>query len=174
MLEIYKLTKTFPKEELYSLVDQIRRAAISIVSNIAEGFSRESYREKVQFYAMARGSVTEVQSQLLIAKDLGYVSKTDFDRVAQLTVVVHKLLSALVKSSKVRIQNKENTLGITTGLININSASQSDLESLPGVGPVTAGKIIDGRPYQSIEELKSKKAVGNSLYDKIKDKWQRI
>ena len=110
MLEIYKLTKTFPKEELYSLVDQIRRAAISIVSNIAEGFSRESYREKVQFYAMARGSVTEVQSQLLIAKDLGYVSKTDFDRVAQLTVVVHKLLSALVKSSKVRIQNKESRI----------------------------------------------------------------
>lgn|SRR3989338_1798441 len=63
-----------------------------------------------------------------------------------------------------------NLLGVTTGLININSASQTDLESLPGVGPVTAGKIIDGRPYQTIEELKSKKALGNALFDKIKDK----
>src|SRR3989344_1751629 len=84
VLLIYKLTKHFPREELYSLVDQLRRAAISIVSNIAEGFSRESYKEKVQFYSTARGSTTEVQSQLLIAKDLGDISQTDFDEIAKL------------------------------------------------------------------------------------------
>ena len=66
--------------------------------------------------------------------------------------------------------SKVDTLGVTTGLININSASQSDLETLPGVGPVTAGKIIDSRPFATLEELKTKKAVGNALFDKIKDK----
>lgn len=55
------------------------------------------------------------------------------------------------------------------GVINLNSASQSELESLPGVGAVTAGKIIKGRPYASVEELKSKKVVGNAVYEKIKD-----
>lgn len=60
-------------------------------------------------------------------------------------------------------------LGVAAGKININSASQAELEGLPGVGPVTAGKIISGRPYQTIEELKSKKAVGNSIFNKIKD-----
>lgn len=65
-----------------------------------------------------------------------------------------------------------NTSGSTvnsSGLVSINSASQSDLEALPGIGPVTAGKIIAGRPYSSTEELLTKKAVGKSVYDKIKD-----
>jgi len=64
----------------------------------------------------------------------------------------------------------KNILGVTEGLININTATQTELEALPGVGPVTAGKIIDGRPYQTLEELKTKKAVGNALFEKIKDK----
>lgn len=103
VLEIYKITKTFPKEELYSLVNQMRRAAISIVSNIAEGFSRQSYKEKVQFYFMAKGSLTEIQSQLLVAKDLGYISKEIFDQIANRTVIVHKLLTGLIKSSRRRV-----------------------------------------------------------------------
>ncbi|OGG03733.1 hypothetical protein A2W14_05085 [Candidatus Gottesmanbacteria bacterium RBG_16_37_8] len=75
-----------------------------------------------------------------------------------------------IQSSVVSSQKSGNVIGVTTGLININSASQTELEILPGVGPVTAGKIIDGRPYGAIEELKTKKIVGNSLYDKIKEK----
>lgn len=67
------------------------------------------------------------------------------------------------------LSNPSNLLGVTTGKVNINNASQSELESLPGVGPVTAGKIIIGRPYQTIDELKSKKVVGNALFEKIKD-----
>lgn len=62
-----------------------------------------------------------------------------------------------------------NLLGTATSQVNINSASQSLLESLPGVGPVTAVKIISGRPYMSLDELKSKKAAGNALYEKIKE-----
>jgi four helix bundle protein len=103
VLLIYKFTKLFPKEETYSLVDQLRRAAVSIVSNIAEGFSRQSYKEKVQFYSTAQGSVTEVQAQLLVARDLGYISTTQFQEVAPLTVVVHKLITGLIKASRTRI-----------------------------------------------------------------------
>lgn len=70
---IYMLTKQFPRDEQFGLTSQIRRAVVSITSNIAEGFSRNSYREKLQFYSMALGSLTEVQNQLLIAKDVGYL-----------------------------------------------------------------------------------------------------
>lgn len=65
--------------------------------------------------------------------------------------------------------NPSNLLGVTTGKVNINSASRVELENLPGVGPVTAGKIIAGRPYQAVEDLKTKKSVGNALFEKIKD-----
>ncbi|KKS47167.1 hypothetical protein A3J20_05595 [Candidatus Gottesmanbacteria bacterium RIFCSPLOWO2_02_FULL_42_29] len=67
-------------------------------------------------------------------------------------------------------KTENNLLGVTSKLININTASQAELEALPGVGPVTAGKIISGRPYGKLEELKEKKAVGQALFDKIKDK----
>lgn len=107
VLEIYKLTKGFPSEEKFALIDQLRRAAISIVSNIAEGFSRQSYKEKIQFYSMSKGSTTEVQSQLLVARDLGYITKVEFDDVAKLTVLVDKLLTGLITSSRARITKKE-------------------------------------------------------------------
>lgn len=74
------------------------------------------------------------------------------------------------KSAVSSQQQGEKTLGVTTGLININTASQAELETLSGVGPVTAEKIISGRPYGSLDELKSKKIVGNSVFEKIKEK----
>ncbi len=97
---IYKLTKSFPREERYSLVNQLRRAAVSITSNVAEGFSRRSYSEKAQFYSMAQGSLTELQNQLLVARDVGYLNKRHFDKLAGLTVDVHKLISGLIKKTK--------------------------------------------------------------------------
>ncbi len=68
VLMIYSTTKLFPKEEMFGLISQMRRCAISITSNIAEGFSRQSYKEKLQFYSMSLGSVTELQNQLLVGK----------------------------------------------------------------------------------------------------------
>ena len=100
VLMIYKTTKTLPKEELFGLTSQMRRAAVSITSNIAEGFSRQSYSEKTQFYSIAQGSTTEIQNQLLIAKDVGYSTQKDFDEIASQSVVVHKLLNGLIKKSK--------------------------------------------------------------------------
>jgi four helix bundle protein len=100
VLMIYKISKDFPKEELFGLVSQIRRAAVSITSNIAEGFSRQSYKEKVQFYCMAQGSNTEVQNQLLVAKDINYITKESFNVIAEQSVKAHKLLNGLIKKSK--------------------------------------------------------------------------
>ena len=100
VLLVYSHTKSFPKEEMYSLIDQMRRCAVSISSNIAEGFSRQSKKEKSQFYFTAKGSLTELQNQLLIAKDVGHLKKTDFSLIAEQTVTVHKLLNGLIKSAK--------------------------------------------------------------------------
>lgn len=100
VLEIYKITKNFPKEELFGLSNQIRRAVVSITSNIAEGFSRKSYKEKLQFYCIAQGSVTEIQNQLLIARDVNYLDNEKFQKIAEHTVVVHKLINGLIKYSR--------------------------------------------------------------------------
>ena len=101
VLAIYKITGEFPTKETFSLVDQMRRAAISITSNIAEGFSRQGLKEKIQFYYMSLGSLTELQNQLLIARDVGYLSKEKFQDLAQRTVEVGKVVNGLIKSLKV-------------------------------------------------------------------------
>lgn len=100
VIDIYKITKLFPKEEIFGLTSQIRRCAVSITSNIAEGFSRQSFKDKVQFYAIAQGSLTELQNQLLISKDINYISKQVFTELADKSVVVNKLLNGLIKSTK--------------------------------------------------------------------------
>jgi len=100
VLMIYELTKQFPKEEVFGLISQLRRAAISITSNIAEGFARFSYREKTQFYLMARGSLTELQNQLFIAKDVGYLTDKEFTKIINQSTIVHKLLNALIRKNK--------------------------------------------------------------------------
>lgn len=100
VLQVYKLTKKFPREELFCLVSQIRRAVISISSNIAEGFSRISFQEKIRFYSIAQGSLTELQNQLLAARDLGYINEDEFKKIAEQTILTHKLINGLIKSSK--------------------------------------------------------------------------
>ncbi len=96
---IYKATKSFPREEIFSLTSQIRRAALSITSNIAEGFSRRTFPDKKQFYFIALGSLTELQSQLLLAKDLEYLPNGEFQTLADQSVIVSKILNGLIKST---------------------------------------------------------------------------
>jgi len=105
VLLIYRTAPDFPKDEMFILTSQLRRAAISITSNIAEGFSRISYKDKIRFYYMALGSVTELQNQLLVARDLGYLKDKAFHQISALSVREHKLLNGLIKSSKTRIGN---------------------------------------------------------------------
>jgi len=82
VLAIYRLVSSFPKEEKFGLSAQITRAAVSVTSNIAEGFARQTTKEKRQFYYTAKGSLVEVENQLLIARDIGYLSGKDFKIIA--------------------------------------------------------------------------------------------
>ena len=102
VLRVYELTRLFPKEEQFGLTNQLRRAVVSVTSNIAEGFSRLSYNDKAHFYTMAHGSLTEAQNQLIVARDVKYITTDRFDQIAQQSVVVHKLLTGLIKSTKQR------------------------------------------------------------------------
>lgn len=97
---IYQQTSTFPQEEQFGITNQMRRCVISIVSNIAEGFGRQSYKEKTQFYSVAQGSNLELQAQLLAARDIGFMKPESFKLAADQSVVVGKLLSGLIKSTK--------------------------------------------------------------------------
>ncbi len=99
-IEVYKFTEKFPQKELFGLTSQIRRAAVSVTSNIAEGFSRETAKDKIRFYFIARGSVAEIQSQLAIARDIGYLNIKDFNSLALKSIVVHKLIAGMIRSLK--------------------------------------------------------------------------
>ncbi|MEA1936685.1 MAG: four helix bundle protein [Patescibacteria group bacterium] len=105
VLIIYDVTKQFPKEEIFGLTSQIRRCAVSITSNIAKGFSRLSYKEKTRFYSISLWSTTELQNQLLIAKDVSYITEKQFQNIAKQSIKVHKIINGLIKSSKLLIQN---------------------------------------------------------------------
>ncbi len=100
VLNIYEATEKFPKEETYSLIDQMRRASVSVTSNIAEGFGRQSYKDKLRFYYNAQGSLTELKNQLLVAKDVKYLKADDFDQLAEKINLVHKLLQGFITKTK--------------------------------------------------------------------------
>jgi four helix bundle protein len=96
--EIYKTTSDFPRHELYGLSQQIRRAAVSVPSNIAEGKGHRSNKEFVHFLLHARGSLLELQTQLLIAEELQYLRKEDSARLLALAEGVGRALSGLINS----------------------------------------------------------------------------
>ena len=100
VLWIYKITDTFPQKEIYALTSQMRRAAVSITSNIAEGFSRRSDKEKIQFYYLSLGSLTELQNQLIISRDVGYINDKTLDDILVLLVNSGKLINGLIKFVK--------------------------------------------------------------------------
>lgn len=97
---IYSITKNFPKEETYSLVDQMRRSSSSVTSNIAEGFGRQGYKDKLRFYYQAQGSLTELKDQILIAKDVGYLKETDLKSLVEQANVTHALLQGFLTKTK--------------------------------------------------------------------------
>jgi len=102
VLAIYKISEKFPEKEMFGITSQMRRCVISITSNIAEGFSRSTNKDKCQFYSMAQGSLTELQNQLLITRDVGYLGNNEFQEIAQQTIVVNKLINGLkrIKNTK--------------------------------------------------------------------------
>jgi len=96
---VYKLTDKFPRSEVYGLTSQLRRAVVSITANIAEGFSRFHYKDRLRFYYDARGSLSEVQSELLDALKVGLINQFALGRVWPQTERVHLLLGGLIRKT---------------------------------------------------------------------------
>ncbi len=99
VLIIYKVTKNFPKEEMFGLTSQMRRSAVSVTSNIAEGFSRVSPKEKAHFYNISKGSLTELHDQLIISLDVGYLSSEEYDIAEKLLIRTHMILNKFILST---------------------------------------------------------------------------
>ena len=106
VVNIYKMTKVFPREEVYSLTDQIRRAVTSVTSNIAEGFGRQTYKDKINFFYLAQGSLIELKNQIIISKDVGYLNEDKFEDLILQANFTHKLLQGLITKSKSFLSSK--------------------------------------------------------------------
>ncbi len=100
VLAVYKATASFPKSEVFGLTNQIRRASVSIPSNIAEGCGRGSDQDFGRFLQMAMGSASEVEYQLLLARDLAYLTTAEYDQRAGDVVEVKRMLAALINKVK--------------------------------------------------------------------------
>ena len=96
-LDVYRVSKSFPREEMYGLTSQVRRASVSIGSNIAEGSCRKGDAEFARFLQMAAGSASEVEYQLLLARDLEFLKIVDYQRVSNEVVEVKRMLAALMQ-----------------------------------------------------------------------------
>jgi len=97
---VYKQTRNFPKEEIYGLTSQMRRAAVSIPSNIAEGKGRSSDRDRALFFCHARGSLLELETQILIAQQLKYLTALQGEELMKISTQLGRMLNALIQSLK--------------------------------------------------------------------------
>ena len=100
VLDIYRITVQFPPHEMYGLISQLRRAVLSVASNIVEGFHRRSVHGSLHFYNMADASLEEVRYQLMVARDLGYIQEMEYNTIELQAVSVSKLLRGWIQSQK--------------------------------------------------------------------------
>jgi four helix bundle protein len=103
-LAIYKLTDSFPSREQYGLSSQLRRAAVSVSSNIAEGHSRGATKDLIRFLGIARGSVAELETQLIISRNLGFIPANDFDRIMAQLDEESRMLAGLRRSLRSKLR----------------------------------------------------------------------
>ncbi len=97
-LEIYRLSKKFPREEIYALTSQLQRAAVSVPANIAEGYERNHRKEYLQFLFIAKGSLGEVETYLLLAKDLGYMTETEYTTTSAVREETSRIIRGLIRA----------------------------------------------------------------------------
>ena len=95
--EIYRLSKSFPQDELYGLSAQIRRSAVSVPTNIAEGYGRQSKQDYLRFLKMASGSLYELQTQIEISQKLSYISKDDYEVIFNRAKEIERMLSSMIR-----------------------------------------------------------------------------
>ena len=104
---IYKMSKDFPKDEIFGLVSQMRRAAVSVPSNIAEGYARGTDKEKLHFLRISSGSMSEIETQLMLSLKLGYIGQETYNELSEQITSVWKQLNALISSIKKRLSPQD-------------------------------------------------------------------
>jgi four helix bundle protein len=114
-LELYKLTRAFPKDELYGLTSQLRRAATSIGANLAEGCGRRGNNEMARFVKIALGSASELDHHLLFSRDLGFLKGDDYERCARDLTSIRKMLVALLGTIQDEINSETKMKSKTVG-----------------------------------------------------------
>ena len=106
-VEIYNIVKLLPREETYALSDQMRRAVVSIPSNIAEGYYRNSTRDYIRFLSMAKGSLGEIETQLLLCENFGYLQNEQIIPALTKCDEISKMLTVLINNLQAKIDKKE-------------------------------------------------------------------
>ncbi len=106
VVTVYRMTATFPKEERYALVDQLRRAAVSVPSNIAEGHGRSRTGDYLRFLSVAVGSLMEIETQVQIATRLGYISEEQQRGLLESTAVLARMLAGLIRALRRRLARR--------------------------------------------------------------------
>jgi four helix bundle protein len=98
VVEVYQITRSFPKEELFGITNQLRRASVSVISNIAEGSARKSGIERKRFYEISRSSIVEIDTQLEISLILGYIKPNDLNTIEKVINHLFAMISNLIKN----------------------------------------------------------------------------
>lgn len=150
-------SRSFPKE---SIVDQQNLIAVDVSGAVkSPGVYKLMIGSRIEDAVKISGGFIETANFDYIAKNLNMAAKLSDGAKIYIPFAGENLI----------IQTQSGVGGSTASKVNINSSSQSELESLPGIGPVTASKIISGRPYQKVEDILNKKVVSKSVFEKIKD-----
>ena len=110
--EVYRITALFPATELYGIVSQLRRASVSVISNLAEGASRKSSKEKRRFYEISRSSVVEIDTQLEISLMLSFLNKEDIMKLKEYNESIFRMLSSMIKNLGPEFQAETETQGV--------------------------------------------------------------
>lgn len=110
VIRVYYLTRGFPNDEVFGLTSQIKRSALSVTANIAEGFGRFHYLDKSKFYLNARGSLYELKSHLLISKELGFCSSNDNEKLINMIEILSVKINNLIGSTRERSKNLNKSL----------------------------------------------------------------
>lgn len=106
---IYQITRAFPKDEQFGLTNQLRRAAVSVPSNIAEGCGRNHAKDSIQFFFIARGSLYEVETQVIVSFDLDYLSQQDLDSTLDQIIKCKKILNGFINYYQSKTNNQQPT-----------------------------------------------------------------
>ena len=107
---IYNLTKKFPKEEQFGLTNQLRRASISMPSNIAEGCGRNYSKDSIQFFFVARGSLYEIETQLILSSDLDFISEEEFKNIEEQVTKCKKILNGFINYYQSKMESNKSTM----------------------------------------------------------------